>query len=66
MKLIPDWHLKIWRHVLTALFWSAIGGLILVWPVLAEHLSVGAYIAGGVLISAIYGVAKILHRPGTE
>jgi hypothetical protein len=66
VKLIPDWHRKIWRHALIALFWSAVGGLILAWPALAEHLTIYAYVGGAILLSAAYGIAKVFHRPGTE
>lgn len=66
MRLIPGWKRKIWRHAGIALFWSAVGGLLIVWPALADHIPTAVYVVGGILISGVYGVAKVLHRPGAE
>jgi hypothetical protein len=66
MKLVDDWKHQIWRHALIALFWTGIGGLLMVWPALIGTLSLRAYVLGGVVISIAYGIAKVLHRPGTD
>jgi hypothetical protein len=77
MKLIDDWHRADWKHRLWrlhtirvavggALFWSAIGGLIMVWPALEKQIPTTAYVLGGVLLSAAFGVARVLKQPGAE
>jgi hypothetical protein len=77
MKMIEDWHhadwkRRLWRlHTIRvaaggALFWSGIGGLIMVWPALAEKIPTAFYVAGGVLLSAAFGVARVLKQPGAE
>ncbi|MBR1206625.1 MULTISPECIES: hypothetical protein [unclassified Bradyrhizobium] len=49
-----------------AVFWSAVGGLLLIWPHLSETLPSGTYIVGGVLLSVANGVAVYLKRPGAQ
>lgn len=49
-----------------ACFWSAVGGLILVWPALADVIPLPFYVAGGILISVGNGVAHFLKRPGAD
>ena len=77
MRLIDEWHREDWKRRLLrlhsirvaiggALFWSAIGGLIMVWPVLAEKIPTLVYVVGGVILSAAFGVARVLKQPGAE
>lgn len=72
MKLIDNWHRELTRlHSLRvaiggAAFWSAIGGAIMIWPALAEHIPVAAYVVGGVALSVAFGVARVLKQPGAE
>lgn len=68
MKLIDGWKSKLWKseHFYAALFWGAVGGLIMCWPALEKVLSIWAFLIGGVVISAAFAVAKLLHRPGAE
>lgn len=46
------------------LFWSAIAGLWVVWPVFAERIPIEFYVGGGIAISMAMGVARYLKRPG--
>jgi len=77
MKLVDDWHRADWKRRLLrlhsirvaiggALFWSGVGGLILVWPALAETIPTIAYVIGGIVLSAAFGVARVLKQPGAE
>ncbi len=68
MRLVNDWRGLSWRvhAVLASLFWGAVGGLILVWPVLMNVVSLPVFLIGGVILSAALAAAKYFHRPGTE
>ncbi|UPT85176.1 hypothetical protein HAP41_0000033345 [Bradyrhizobium barranii subsp. apii] len=72
MRLIDDWHSKLLRlHSMRAAiggaaFWSMVGGAIMVWPALADKIPVGAYVIGGIVLSAAFGVARLLKQPGAE
>lgn len=72
MRLIDNWPRELRRlHTIRvaiggAAFWSAIGGAIMIWPALADHIPVGAYVVGGVLLSVGFGVARVLKQPGAE
>ena len=76
MQLIDEWHSRWKRRLLRlhsirvaiggALIWSAIGGLIMVWPALANSIPTWAYVAGGVVLSAAFGAARVLKQPGAE
>lgn len=68
MKLVCKWLDSSWkRHaVFASLFWGAVAGLIMVWPVLMTVLPIWAFVLGGVVISAGFALAKFLKRPGTE
>lgn len=62
------WRSQSWpRHaVFAALFWGALTGLIMVWPVFMAIVPVWLFVIGGVVISAALALAKYLKRPGTE
>lgn len=70
MKLIDKTWADIGRlHSMRAaigggLFWSAVGGAVMVWPALADHIPIGFYVLGGILLSAAFGLARVLHQPG--
>ncbi|AVT76649.1 hypothetical protein RPPS3_25860 [Rhodopseudomonas palustris] len=49
-----------------ALLWSAVGGLLMVWPGIASVVPPLAYAVIGVALSIIYGLARILKQPGTD
>ncbi|WP_050384591.1 hypothetical protein [Bradyrhizobium pachyrhizi] len=71
MKLISNINAYRRRHgrriaIEQAVFWSAVGGLLLIWPHLSETLPSGSYIVGGVLLSVANGVAVYLKRPGAQ
>ena len=62
------WH-RLWSVRVAfggAAFWSAIGGAIMVWPALAEKLPTEFYVFGGIVLSAAFGLARVLRQPGTE
>ncbi|KYK44556.1 hypothetical protein A1D31_14260 [Bradyrhizobium liaoningense] len=70
LRLIDDrvWH-RLWSVRVAiggGLFWSAIGGLIMVWPALADKIPTIAYVLGGVVLSAAFGLARVLKQPGAE
>ncbi|MGX1353360.1 hypothetical protein AB7M49_006981 [Bradyrhizobium elkanii] len=48
------------------LFWSVVGGAIMVWPALAEKIPTILYVLGGVTLSAAFGLARVLKQPGAE
>lgn len=50
--------------LVSTLFWSALGGLWLLWPVFAERIPVPVYVIGGIVLSMAMGVARYLKRPG--
>jgi len=69
-RLIDDrvWH-RLWSVRIAiggGLFWSAIGGLIMVWPALVDKIPTIAYVLGGVVLSAAFGLARVLKQPGAE
>lgn len=77
MRLIDEFHSDNWkRRVLrlhtirlsigSALMWSGVGGLLMVWPALADHIPIIAYAIGGVVLSVAFGVARALKQPGAE
>jgi hypothetical protein len=72
MKLIDNWKRELLRlHSMrvaigSGLVWSGIGGAIMVWPALAEHIPIEAYVVGGIALSIAFGVARVLKQPGTE
>jgi hypothetical protein len=57
------WHL---HAVFAALFWGAVAGLILVWPVIMTVVPLWFAIVGAITLSAALALAKYLKRPGTE
>lgn len=69
-RMIDDriWH-RLWSvriAIGSGLFWSAVGGAIMVWPALADKIPTFAYVLGGVALSAAFGVARVLKQPGAE
>ena len=38
----------------------------MIWPKLADVIPTGAYAIGGIVLSAAFGVARLLKQPGTE
>jgi hypothetical protein len=38
----------------------------MIWPALADHIPTGAYVVGGIALSAAFGVARLLKQPGAE
>lgn len=77
MRLIDEFHSENWkRRVLrlhtirlsigSALMWSGISGGIMIWPALADHIPLIAYALGGIVLSAAFGVARVLKQPGAE
>ena len=70
--LIDDWR-SVLRRAWSArvalgsvLFWSGVGGLIMVWPALAGSIPPLAYAAIGVALSVAFGVARFLKQPGAD
>ncbi|MGY4311237.1 hypothetical protein [Bradyrhizobium sp. JR3.5] len=49
-----------------AVFRSAVGGLLLIWPHLSETFPSGTYVVGGILLSVANGVAIYLKKPGAQ
>lgn len=72
MRLIDDWRTavgRLWSMRLaigSAVLWSAVGGLLLVWPALADKVPLWVYVLGGLVLSVLFGVARLLKQPGTE
>lgn len=72
MKLVDDWHRKIWRWHSTRVaigstaLWSAVGGAIMIWPALAGDIPIEAYVTGGIILSVAFGIARVLKQPGAE
>ncbi|WP_315768198.1 hypothetical protein [Bradyrhizobium sp. SZCCHNR2012] len=72
MRLIDNWRRELLRlhsmraAIAGAAFWSAVGGAIMIWPALADHIPTAAYAAGGVVLSVAFGVARLLKQPGAE
>ncbi|MFT0875133.1 hypothetical protein VRZ08_01125 [Rhodopseudomonas sp. G2_2311] len=72
MKLIDNWPRELRRlHSLRvayggAVFWSAIGGAIMIWPSLADKIPVVTYVVGGLALSVAFGLARVLKQPGAE
>lgn len=68
MRLIDDWKSEVARlwSVRVAAFWSAVCGLLLVWPALASAIPLWAYALGGILICVSIGVARFLKQPGAD
>ncbi len=68
VRLIEGWRAEIKRlwSVRVAVFWGAIGGLLLCWPALADTIPTKAYVVGGMLIAATIAGARMLKQPGTE
>lgn len=71
-KLIPEWKQafgRLWSMRIaigSAIMWSAVGGLLLIWPALADKIPLGAYVLGGLVLSVLFGVARLLKQPGTD
>jgi hypothetical protein len=72
MRLIDNWPRELKRlhsirvAVGSAALWSLVGGAIMVWPALATAIPVGAYVAGGLVLSVAFGLARVLKQPGAE
>ncbi|UGA47080.1 hypothetical protein HU230_0013970 [Bradyrhizobium quebecense] len=71
MKLVSNINAYRRRHgrriaIEQAVFWSAVGGLLLIWPHLSDALPTGTFVAGGILLSVANGVAIYLKRPGAN
>lgn len=72
MQLIDNWRSAILRlhsmraAILSAALWSSVGGAVMIWPALADHIPTGAYVAGGIALSIAFGIARLLKQPGTE
>lgn len=49
---------------LGVLFWSALGGLWLMWPVFADRIPIPFYVGGGLVLSVAMGIGRYLKRPG--
>ena len=67
------WFVAEWRDVLkrtwsirVTAFWGAVSGLILIWPAIDTVLPVWFYALGGVVISMVWAVARVLKQPGTD
>lgn len=71
-KLIPDWKSKapkLWSMrvaLLGGIFWSALGGLWVLWPAFAAVLPLPLYVAAGIAMSVALGVARLLKQPGLD
>jgi hypothetical protein len=72
MRLIDNWRLEIGRlwsmrlAIGSAVLWSGVGGFLLVWPALADKIPLPTYILGGLVLSVLFGVARLLKQPGAE
>lgn len=72
MRLIENWRSKMLRlhsmraALLSGAFWSAVGGAIMVWPALSDKIPVGTYVLGGLSLSVLFGLARLLKQPGAE
>ncbi len=72
MRLIDNWKAecaRLWSMRVTiysAVFWSAITGLVMVWPAFSEALPLWFYAAVGVVLSIAIGVARLLKQPGAD
>lgn len=71
-RLIDDWRtelLRLWSMrvvVFWTVFWSAMGGLILVWPALMGYMPVWLFVSLGVLMCVSFGLARLLKQPGAQ
>jgi hypothetical protein len=48
------------------LFWSALGGLWILWPVFAEKIPIVLYVGGGLALSIAVGIGRYFKRPGAN
>lgn len=69
LRLIDNWKkahrfASVQFALVGTLFWSALGGLWLLWPVFAERIPIPVYVGGGIALSMAMGVARYLKRPG--
>ncbi|MGX9389748.1 DUF7940 domain-containing protein [Nitrobacteraceae bacterium UC4446_H13] len=71
-KLIPDWKSKapkFWSVRIAlggVVFWSAVGGLWVMWPAFATVLPLPVYIGAGILMSVALAVARVLKQKGLD
>lgn len=71
LRLIDDWK-KAHRFASVqfalggVLFWSALGGLWVLWPVFAERIPIALYVVGGLVLSCAVGVGRFLKRAGAD
>lgn len=72
MKLIDDawsefkrvWSIRV--ALIGVAFWSAVAGLIMVWPAFIEVIPLWGYALGGIVLSVAFGVARFLKQPGAK
>jgi hypothetical protein len=70
--LIDDWRAEIMRlwsmrvAMAGVAFWSALGGLWVLWPALIDVLPLGFYIGAGLAIAVAVGIARVLKQPGLD
>lgn len=67
MRLIDQWQkahrlFSVQVAIIGVLFWSALGGLWIMWPVFAERLPIEVYIGGGLALSAAVGIGRYIKQ----
>jgi hypothetical protein len=67
MRLIDHWQkahrlFSVQVAVIGVVFWSALGGLWIMWPVFAERLPIPVYIGVGLLLSSVVGIGRYVHQ----
>jgi hypothetical protein len=72
MRLIDDWKaeiLRLWSMRLLigqAAFWSAMGGLWLMWPAIVGSIPLWAYFVVGLVLAVSTGIARVTKQPGAR
>ena len=71
-RLIAGWRReagRLWTMRIAiggAAFWAALSGLWALWPAFVEKLPLWFYAIGGILMSVVLGVARLMKQPGAD